>query len=632
MSRQAQEDITSGGDGLSYIPLCTPTLGTASGCDMQSAAHSAANPTHSPGKIPMESGWQMKGSRVRPIGNAGVLCGIEHDLIVVEVDGPTQAATVKSWELPETYTVRSGRLDGGWHAYFRWPKGLSSGDISDRIDGVQIKKSGQVVAAGSLHNSGRCYEVVKDLPIAEPGEEFVKLVLGRGSAAARGTNGSGTEKSAGDIPDTVYEGDGRNPNMTSVMGSLARRGVLDAEELVAAGEAINLRRHVPPLTDDEMRTIAKSVVRMEKRRREGEGGTESNPAWTGRSDVRVKLVPFTEVDDETVGWLSYPRIPRGKVVIVGGDPGVGKGFLMARLTANLTRGVALFPDQLGDPVDGDVAIIEYEDGKGDTLKPRLRAAGADVARVVYPELWDARGKPRTCRAQDVPALEESLRASPGVQLVFISPVGTFLGGKTDSYRDNEVRDVLEPLIGLAERCDVTVILIMHMNKKELENILYRLMGSIAFTGISRSVLILGERDGRRGAVHEKSNLGPLGETLEFRLESVDDGTLNPPARLEWVAGSELTKNDLFGRRRTGPEPVMRKAAEEFLTTVLKDAPRPSKEIMEEASTQCSLSEKVMYAAAQELRIKKTKRAGGTWWWELPTVLDLPPLGSGGGEF
>lgn len=100
-----------------------------------------------------------------------------------------------------------------------------------------------------------------------------------------------------------------------------------------------------------------------------------------------------------------------------------------------------------------------------------------------------------------------LEAYPSVRVGFISPVGTFIGGKTDAYRDNEVRDVLEPLVGLAERRGVTVVLVMHPNKSELEHLLHKLSGSVAFTGISRSVIVLGrEREGtRHGLVHEKSN-------------------------------------------------------------------------------------------------------------------------------
>lgn len=151
-----------------HIPLCNPA--PRGGCN----EHGGHCP--SPGKIPLQSDWAARGTPDRPDGNYGVLTGPASDLLVVDIDTPEAAETVRSWGLPETYTVRSGRADGvGLHLYFRWPAGVVR--VPNRLDGVEIKGPGrQVVGPGSQHASGNEYRVDRDLPLATLPPAFVARV------------------------------------------------------------------------------------------------------------------------------------------------------------------------------------------------------------------------------------------------------------------------------------------------------------------------------------------------------------------------------------------------------------------------------------------------------------------------
>lgn len=132
---------------IRYIPLCTPVPG--GGCDSHVDC-----PT--PGKRPLVAQWADQWSHERPAGNAGVLCGPESGLLVIDVDTAESLAQYHQWDLPETFTVQSGRVGFGAHFYFRWPAGLER--VPNRLDGVEIKGPGrQVVAWGSLHASGNRY-------------------------------------------------------------------------------------------------------------------------------------------------------------------------------------------------------------------------------------------------------------------------------------------------------------------------------------------------------------------------------------------------------------------------------------------------------------------------------------------
>ncbi|MEZ6069434.1 MAG: AAA family ATPase [Pirellulales bacterium] len=51
-----------------------------------------------------------------------------------------------------------------------------------------------------------------------------------------------------------------------------------------------------------------------------------------------------------------------------------------------------------------------------------------------------------------------------VRLVVVDPIGSFLGGRTDAHRDNEVRSVLAPVNRLAERYGAAVVIVAHRRK------------------------------------------------------------------------------------------------------------------------------------------------------------------------
>lgn len=95
-----------------------------------------------------------------------------------------------------------------------------------------------------------------------------------------------------------------------------------------------------------------------------------------------------KVEVEQIEWLLYPFIPYRKVTIIQGDPGEGKTTMVLQIIAKLTRGEAILPtvsltdDKENAEVPVNVIYQTAEDGLGDTIKPRLLAAGADCSKVL----------------------------------------------------------------------------------------------------------------------------------------------------------------------------------------------------------------------------------------------------------
>lgn len=125
--------------------------------------------------------------------NLGVRTGKQSMCFVLDFDPRNggdrtlAALTEEHGELPRTYTVASGRGDGGLHFYWRLPEFEVSSGTDVFGPGADVKgEASYVVAPGSVHEaSGGLYEVVCDAPIAQPPVWVVEHLRKRAGAKAQ---------------------------------------------------------------------------------------------------------------------------------------------------------------------------------------------------------------------------------------------------------------------------------------------------------------------------------------------------------------------------------------------------------------------------------------------------------------
>ena len=144
---------------------------------------------------------------------------------------------------------------------------------------------------------------------------------------------------------------------------------------------------------------------------------------------------------------------------------------------------------------GSVIILSAEDDAGDTIRPRLDAAGANVKSVhLISAVRQSDGKGRrTFNLQaDLSLLEEAIERIGNVRLVIIDPVSSYLG-KTDSHKNADVRGTLEPLGDMASRLRVAVVSITHFSKGAGQSAINSFIGSIAFVAAARAAFIVTPR-------------------------------------------------------------------------------------------------------------------------------------------
>lgn len=334
---------------------------------------------------------------------------------------------------------------------------------------------------------------------------------------------------------------------------------------------------------------------------------------------KAGLVNLADVEAEQVRWLWYGRIPLGKLTILDGDPGTAKTTLALDLAARVSRGDRM-PDGSTSDHDGPrgAIILTAEDGLADTIRPRLDAAGADVTRIgALQWVRDSPTDPeRPPTVQDVEPLREAIEKK-GAALVTLDPLVAYLGG-ADSHNDAAVRQALTPLVRLAEETGTAVLAIRHLNKKiDVTHALYRGGGSIGFSGLARSVQIVGfdpddPTGERRILASSKSNLAPPQVSLAYRLEVTSRGV----ARIEWLGPSSRDADYLVGKQE-GTSAPKKAMAMKWLEWVLAGGALPVSELRERTE-QAGHSWSTVQRAASQLSVQKTKLGFDKGWaWSLP---------------
>src|SRR5262249_52054467 len=289
--------------------------------------------------------------------------------------------------------------------------------------------------------------------------------------------------------------------------------------------------------------------------------TSQNSSDEKRSELRI--VNLADVPVEEVHWLWPGRIPFGKVTILDGDPGLGKSPVTLEIAAGLPRGQAM-PGAPAESALGpaNVVLLTAEDGLGDTIRPRLEAAGACLARVVALQGF---GKAEELLfpislPMDVATIAREV-ANAQAKLVLIDPLMAYLHETVQAHNDQSVRRALLPLTQLAEKSGAAVLVVRHLNKQASKNVTYRGGGSIGIIGVARSGLIVckdPDAPKRRLLGVSKCNLCQPPAVL--RYEVISEGKTS---RVVWHGESDADIEKLLARQEN-PESKTSKKADEFL--------------------------------------------------------------------
>ena len=363
-------------------------------------------------------------------------------------------------------------------------------------------------------------------------------------------------------------------------------------------EGLTVHRLVPLFKDWNEVLQRKGEITDGKYLREAVYGLKEPPP----QEETVEIIRMSEVGTQAVEWLWEPYIPFGKVTIVQGNPGEGKTTFALRLAAACTTGGTLPGMKPLPPFQ--VIYQTAEDGLGDTVKPRLIEAKADLDRVL---VIDEAKRELTLSDERI----EKAITQNGARLIILDPIQAYMGEKTDMNRANEVRPMFRRLADVAERTGCAVILIGHLNKAAGGQSAYRGLGSIDFRAAARSVLLIGRvkrEPNVRVIVHDKSSLAPEGKPVAFCLD--------PETGFSWIGEYDITADELLSGAG-GNNATKTEQAERLILDLLADGKELASEDIEKAATEAGISARTVRAAKRNLDGRITsKRIGAAWYHAL----------------
>lgn len=299
----------------------------------------------------------------------------------------------------------------------------------------------------------------------------------------------------------------------------------------------------------------------------------------------VKIIRMSDVELTPVEWLWKPYLPFGKLSVLQGNPGEGKTYFAMHLAAACTNGKLLPNMERMEPFN--VIYQTAEDGLGDTVKPRLIEAGADLDRVLVIDDSDVQLTLSDERIEKA-IIENNAR------LFIIDPIQAYLGADVDMNRANEVRPIFMRLGQVAQRTGCAILLIGHLNKAAGMQSLQRGLGSIDIAAAVRSVMFIGKLKHdptMRILTHEKSSLAPPGVSLAFSLGN--------EGGFRWVGEYDITADEML----SGIEPqreTKTQQAKDLICTLLAGGKQVLSEDIDKAALERGIPGRTVRDAKREL--------------------------------
>jgi AAA domain len=331
---------------------------------------------------------------------------------------------------------------------------------------------------------------------------------------------------------------------------------------------------------------------------------------------RPVIVHADQVKAQPILWLWPPYIPRSMLVLLDGDPGLGKGLMLVQVATNLSKCLP-FLDQLGKPtifpdVDGPqtTLILTAEESLSHVMIPRLERAGADLRHIKFLTGWlGPEDEEHAFDLQHLPVLIQAIKELKPV-LVILDPLVAYLGD-IDMHRSSQTRPLMAALKTIAERYVCTILGVRHPAKIDQGGrLMYRGQGNMDLIGAARSGLWVqphpAHPETQTIMIQSKTNVGKLGRTVVF---SRDQG------EFAWKSVSRLTEAMVTGK---GPDPWATLEAFFWLEEYMRPGIACKASDVEKAATEKEIGKKPLERAKKWLGIYSTQVTGG-WIWTLPPL-------------
>jgi putative DNA primase/helicase len=209
-----------------------------------------------------------------------------------------------------------------------------------------------------------------------------------------------------------------------------------------------------------------------------------------------RLECVDEITMQPPEWLWEGRLSKNQLTHFAGESSMGKSPVTLDIIARVTTG-SDWPDRTPNTIGPrSVILMASEDDWADTIKPRLKLAGADLRKVFRfvstISKDDSVVSVSTKLDTDLEELKRQIGTLPDVGLIVIDPITNYLGSKSMN-KEEDIRSLLMPVSEqIAQALKVCVVTVGHLNKQGRDaSTKQRVMGAAAFIGVARNLLMFG---------------------------------------------------------------------------------------------------------------------------------------------
>ncbi|MDR1268668.1 MAG: AAA family ATPase, partial [Planctomycetaceae bacterium] len=285
--------------------------------------------------------------------------------------------------------------------------------------------------------------------------------------------------------------------------------------------------------------------------------------------------------------------------------------------------------------NGDVLICNSEDDYSRTIKKRLRLNRAEMEHVYTCPLItrEVTKKGRKTEYEDtismdnIVDLRETLKLLPNCRLIIFDPISAYWG-EVNENKNPEVRCVMAELKDVAEKFNLSIVLVTHYNKALGCHAMQRVTGSNALIAASRAAwsVTYEKATNTRIVANIKMNIAEDRRGFAF---NIIEGEINVLDEYLDVTADEMLMSKMNGQSGRGRPPKQSNAAMEWLAEFLKDGAKfAGNEKNPKPGTICYEAEKAGFdfntinnRISLNMGIKKKKTKNGHIW-RLPTSAEF----------
>lgn len=340
------------------------------------------------------------------------------------------------------------------------------------------------------------------------------------------------------------------------------------------------------------------------------------------------LLPASRREKKHTEWLWPGYLTLNTLIHGAGKSAEGKSPLTLSLAATVTRGDKWPDGSENTRGPRSVILMASEDDWDSVIIPRLDEYGANKDLILEAQSVYRKGDQTTNALaslnRDIELLSKRIAERGDVSLVIIDPITNYLEGLSMN-KEQEMRGMLMPLADMAQRQNVCVLTIGHLNKRgaDASTLFEKVMGAAAFIGVARQTLFFtADPDDDNKFAHimglgRKTNY----PAMKYKTKSESRtwaGKASDVVTVEWTGSSHADMEEAAVNPQKASDKSAAKEVRTFLKAFLRDGAKSTRSI-EEGLKEAGIEITNWQRAAKKVaKSTKTKGKDSHTEWFLPT--------------